>query len=137
MTKAMTKANNKKIQRLQNRALRIIYDKHDSPEELHIKARLTAIQQRADKQLLNLMYQRSLTPSKYPQINNQQTATRTSEKVRFEIPRPNSERFKNFPHYRGVQLWDTLNVDTQRAPSYLYFKSRIPRDPDFVAYPVR
>lgn len=84
--------NRKKLQRLQNRALRIIYDHRDNLEELHCRANIAALRQRADKQLLNLMYRRSLNP-KYPQVMNlSSTTTRASAKIRFDTPRPKVER---------------------------------------------
>lgn len=133
----LTKSYKKKMQRLKNRALNIIYDCRGDLEELHCLAKLTSLWQRRDKQLLNLMYRCSLNQETYQQLLYPFAATRASPKIRFDIPKPNLERFKSFPLYSGAQLWDQLSADTQRAPNPLYFKSRIPKTPDFAAYPVR
>lgn len=59
----------RKLQRLQNRAVRIIYnnnnEQHDL-ETLHILSKLTPIEQRASKQLTLLMYRRAYNPEEYP-----------------------------------------------------------------------
>lgn len=103
----LTKSLNKKLQRLQNRALKLVYNStfpHEQgtpqTEELRIKAKIAPIKQRAEKQLLCLMYKRSRNPSTYPQLSNEESDvnTRSSRKIRFAIPRPSCKRFKHFPH---------------------------------------
>lgn len=129
-----------KFQKLQNRALKTIYmhlgDMSNS--DLHIRAKLPSVHQRSERQLACLMYKRSKTPEKYPQIEqgNQSMNTRANEKIRFSVPKPNFERFKVYPLYRGSQLWDTLTIEQQRAPSYESFKNRTLKDLDLNTYPV-
>lgn len=133
-------AQYRKLQSLQNRALRIIFspDTSMSKEEMHIIAKLTSIRQRADKQILCLMFKRSLQPDIYPQVitNVDSRRTRGSEKIHFCLPRPTIEKFKKFPLYYGAQLWDTLGPDVQCSETYLRFKYRISSAPDFECYPV-
>lgn len=81
------------------------------------------------------MYKKSLLPSIYPQLDNS-GITRANNKIRFYLPKPNIERFKFFPHYYGVTLWDRLSESTQKSLTYLSFKNRLPRDPNFELYPV-
>lgn len=123
---------NVKKQRSQNRALRINFRNHPhiSKEELHLKANLATLQQRADKQILCNYFKRSCNPLKYPQLSNT-GITRQNQKIRFDIPMPVIERFKHFTIYYGAKLWDTLPKETQFADSYLSFKSRISARPDF------
>lgn len=127
----------KKLQRLQNRALKIIYQINDNQSlpELHITAKLTSLDQRANRQLACLMYKRSLCPISYPHLPNPR-ATRSTEKIRFNLPRPNNEKFKKFPLYAGSQIWDRLDQLTQHAPDYTLFKSRLSKTPDFDNFPV-
>lgn len=96
-----------KKQRLQNRTLRIIFAHEPSltREELHVKANLTSIKQRADKQILCIMYEKSLKPTQYPQIESE-GITRSSDKIKFKLPLPKNERFRHYPHYHGAKLWD-------------------------------
>lgn len=127
----------KKLQRLQNKALKIIYKTQDSQtlQELHTIAKLTSVDQRANKQLICLMYKRSHNPSDYP-LHATSRSTRLNEKVRFKIPKPNNEKFKKFPLYVGSNLWDELDQSIQRTPEYSIFKARLPKLPDFTAFPV-
>lgn len=92
------------LQRLQNRALQIIYNSHSPLQELHTRAKLQPVRQRADRQLMFLMYRKSLLPETYPQLTNPAIETRTFDKIRFDILRPGLEKFKNFPCYRGMCL---------------------------------
>lgn len=132
----------RKLQSLQNRALRIIFsaESNMSKEEMHILAKLTSIRQRADKQIMCLMFKRSLQLDIYPQIESDLQGsirqTRGSEKLRFYVPRPTIEKYKRFPHYYGTQLWDTLSTDVQHSESYLRFKNRMITAPYFERYPV-
>lgn len=133
----INKTQYKKIQRLQNRALNIIYnnDHSLSLEDKHIKAKLPTVAQRADRQLLCLMYRRSWQPDIYPQISSA-INTRGNSKIHFNIPRPTIERFKNFPLYKGAQLWDALPASTQKAVTYDMFKACLSRTIDFERYPI-
>lgn len=127
----------KKLQRLQNRALKIIFKNIDnlSLPELHNNAKLTSVEQRASRQLTCLMYKRSHNPSDYPLLTTARH-TRQNEKIRFDLPKPNSEKFKRFPLYVGSKLWDLLDHSTQRTPEYFHFKAKLPKTPDFNSYPV-
>lgn len=63
----ISKTHYKKLQRLQNRALSIIFSNvcNLSLEDKHIKAKLPTVVQKADRQLLCLMYRRSCQPDLY------------------------------------------------------------------------
>lgn len=93
-------------------------------DELHRMANLVPLAQRSDAQLLCLMFRRSFNNSKYPLLQSK-VDTRSTLKIKFQIPRPNKERYKSFPHYLGSQLWDRLPVDVQLADTYLGFKARV------------
>lgn len=126
-----------KLQRLQNRGLKIIFNGvHVDFCELHIMANLSPLVQSADKQLMMMMYRHSLTPDQYPRVDNV-LPTRSHYKIRFDIPRPRVERFKRFLMYAGYLLWDVIAEEIQRLPSLSHFKSRINVPPDFDRYPVR
>lgn len=120
----INKRDRDKLQRLQNRALRIIYTPEISTEEAHSKAKLSTIQTRANTQLQCLMYRRSQNHPDYPLVTLF-GPTRSSNKVRFVIPRPRSERFKMYPLYQGTILWDCLPAETQKVESNLAFKNRV------------
>lgn len=89
----------KKLQRLQNRALRIIYPSANSTQELeslHTISKLSTIEQRASRQLTLLMYRRTYNPYEYPLLVISGN-TLSSDKIKFSLPRPRYERFKKFP----------------------------------------
>lgn len=127
----------RKLQRLQNRALRIIYrhtDRNSLPE-MHTIAKLTSLDQRASRQLMCLTYKRAHDLHDYPLLPRTGNM-RLNEKMRFNMPRPNSEKFKKFPFYAGSKLWDSLDRSIQELPEYNHFKSRLSKTPDFATYPV-
>lgn len=81
------------------------------------------------------MYKHSLNPDTYKQI--QPTGiTRANAKIRFELPMPTVERYKYFPLYYGSQIWDRLTPQDQKSESYLSFKNKLPKEPNFTIYPV-
>lgn len=95
------------MQRLQNRALKIVFlrDYNQTNYEHHFKSRLLPLEQRAEFQLLCLMYRRAHFTDRYPLTRTDGIHdTRSSNRLKFELPRPNNEKFKKFPHYRGAQL---------------------------------
>lgn len=135
----LTKTLQKKLQRLQNRALRIIYHYHlpaDTLEQLHLNARLMPVRQRADRHTLCLIYRRSRLPDQYPHKIIGNAATRSASKVRFDLPRPKLEKYKTFSMYQGVQLWDELTAVVQHSVTYDYFNLCIPKPANFLPYPV-
>lgn len=115
-----------KMQRLQNRALRIIFYHESNADisDLHKRAGLLTLTLRADFQLLNLMYRRSFDHEKYPKIDLIRD-TRASGKIKFHLPRPRTEKFKKFPLFRGAHLWDELPIETQKCDSYIAYKRRV------------
>lgn len=122
------KALTQKLQRLQNCALKVVYCREYgiTPQESHYRARLLPLAQRADQQLLCLMYKRSYNTIKYPHVvQNLDLVTRSRSKTKFDVPRPNYEKFKQFPLYHGSVLWDTLPYSTQNADSYSVYKNKL------------
>lgn len=117
-----------KLQRLQNRALRIIYGYQIKLpiSELHEQANLANLEIRANRQLTCLMYKRAHCSSIYPLMNNE-SVTRANLKIRFDLPRPTIERYKQFPLYHGAKLWDNLDYSIQRAENYELFKRQLTR----------
>lgn len=133
----ISKSLNAKKQRLQNRALKIIFSNQTNLnlEILHTNAKLTSLSQRADTQILSMMYKRSTQPNIFPQLSSE-GVTRSNQKVRFNNPKPNIERYKFFPQYYGSKLWDNLDHSVQKSESLSVFKNRISKLPDFARYPV-
>ena len=102
-----TAQNSQKLQRIQNRAIRIITktDKTTSTTELQNKLKLQPLHRRWQNQLPTLMHIRSRNPI------HTQTAhrtTRQTSKYNIKIPRPKTQLLKNAPCYKGAQIWNAL-----------------------------
>lgn len=83
----------KKLQRIQNRALRIIYSNHDdmNKQDRHITSKLAALEQRAANQTLCLMHRRSSAVDLFPHVDSL-GITRSDSKVKFKVPLPKTLR---------------------------------------------
>lgn len=127
----------RKIQRLQNRALRIIYRNTLDLDlsALHVRANIGTLAQRTARQVLCLMYRRAHLSDSYP-LEEPKGRTRSNNKMKFQIPRPKYERIKSYPLYHGSTLWDKLDEMTQKSQDYDIFKMRIPKKPDLSNYPI-
>lgn len=96
-----------KLQRMQNRSLRLIFPNCPSTDEVHALAWLSTLETRAITQLQYLMFRRSFNNQDYPLLPNA-GLTRSHNKIRFDIPRPRVRQFKSFPLYQGAIHWDSL-----------------------------
>lgn len=71
------------------------------------------------------MYRRLARPIQFPLADQSEIVTRTVSKIKFHIQLPRVERYKAYPFYAGVLLWDRLSSDLQHNDSYPLFKSKI------------
>ena len=111
-----------KLQRLQNRALRIITkydDNYQSTTAIHQSLRILPLSRRRYVHTNNFAYKRSIQP-KY--VDNRNLLTRAHGKKLLLCPRPRTERFKNSVVYTTAKCWNELSLDEQRASSYNSFK---------------
>ena len=113
----------KKLQRLQNRALRMCYDidrpRDISTTELHAMAHIELLQNRRNLSLLCIMYdlkQQQL----YEKIGNR--VTRQGEKYIFQTEISNVGVYMRSPYYIGANLWNNLPYDVQNARTKAQFK---------------
>ena len=106
------------LQVLQNDALRICFGYPNgytmSRDELHSEAKLTGVLQRADKQLLNYMYDESKSGNN---LVIPTRITRGSVKINFRQDRLINKKYIKSPFVRGKKLWDDLDVKIQTAES--------------------
>ena len=92
---ATTVQNLSKLQRLQNRALRIVTQSKAtdiSTKDLHLSVNVTPLRLRSEHHLMNFMYKRAEIP-KY--VDNRNLLTRAHDKKIFTLLRPNLELSKN------------------------------------------
>ena len=120
------KSDYQDLQILQNNALRICVGYPNgyqlSRVELHTKAKLSGVLQRADMNLLSIMYDESLKESK---IVEPLRETRQTTKIVFKQNRLNNKKYIKSPYIRGICLWDKLNQETQKLPTKTEFNRRI------------
>ena len=116
-----------RLQKFQNRGLRIIFqDEQPGLDEdvLHELAKVMPLKNRRILHLLGVMYHRSKA-DKY--LDKREVPTRQFDKIKFIVPHPNIKKAFKTPNYFCAQLWDLLPDDTQRAGLFNEFKSKTKR----------
>ena len=129
-----TKKNCNKLDKLQERAVRLIYF-HKTFEngkrvfmdinELMKKYNIDHLDVRRKKQLLSLMFNLSKDETKLSVADENVVVTRSSEKVKFITEFTSITRVQISPLYRGIMLWDKLPKDIQTLGSKIDFKRAI------------
>ena len=117
----MTKQQEVKLQRIQNRALRIVFvGKKLSVDEMHTIAELTPLIERRELHLLSPMFKRSF---------NKETLDLTAQRTRQgvgktrKVPRPKTAELMKAPVYRRSISWNKLPAKTKDANTILAFKT--------------
>jgi hypothetical protein len=111
-----------KLQRLQNHGLRIILCRKShglATEELHRSLNISTLHNRRQCHLANFMYKRAANPRHHAQAARD---TRQSNKLILLTISPKLERVKHSILYKGSFLWNGLQTEVQRAPTYIQFK---------------
>ena len=115
-----------KLQKLQNRALRLCFGVRNprdiSIKELHQAAKLSQLADRRNSHLLNIMYDVRQTDQ---YVSMPVVQTRQAAKIVFDTSIVHSNIYRNCPYYVGVNLWNNLTVDVQRSASKIDFKLKI------------
>lgn len=129
-----------KVQRLQNRALRICFraGRYDQINNLHSQAHLPTLDKRRDFDILKLFHRKiyllnlnfsNITVSGISGNNSSTPAcrTRSMDSPMIHTDRPNSEKFRRSLLYSGSQLWNSLPPDLRNRADYNSFKSSVKR----------
>ena len=107
---------NKQLQKIQNRALRLIYNQHLieydnrlSTYVLHENAKMCRLKYRRGKHLLIHAYDLASKPDN---LDRRQLPTRAHEGKRLSIPKIRNKKFYrsiyHFVHYRAADSWNKL-----------------------------
>lgn len=98
-----TKLEIKKLQSLQNKALRIIYLDHSNYDTatLHQKAGLSTLQARRNLNLIRLVHSRKIPALCSPKVS--QRHTRSSSSTLFSVPFSNNCKFRNSFVLKSIQ----------------------------------
>ena len=117
-----------KLQRLQNRCLRLCQDVYRptdmSTVRLHEMARINMLNSRRDVQLLNVMF--SLKKSNRYKKDSA-CVTRNVDRYVFDTDIVHKDIYANSPYYKGVSLWNSLKVNIQNILDKVKFKNCIKR----------
>ena len=110
-----------KLQKLQNRALRICLaqDGRSNVNDLHNTCNINKLEQRRDAHLLNFVYKRAHDEA-YTQIGNR-------ELRRFEAPvlkevRSNNKSFEKSVLFQGAVIWNRQPVEDRNIATHKLFK---------------
>lgn len=128
-----------KIQRLQNRALRICFksDGYDRVNDLHVRARIATVDKRHEFDILQLFHKKVyLNKRQYCDITISDTyngndsvlnppLTRAMAAPQINTKIPNSEMFRESLSYTGASLWNSLSSELRNTQDYNVFKSSV------------
>lgn len=131
-----------KLQRLQNRALRICFKakRRDSVIDLHIKASLATLDKRRELDIIKIFHNKvyndlnqfdntSIVEANFQNINdNQVPITRSMLAPQIHTQKPNSEKFRRSLLYTGTYLWNSLSTELRNIVDHNSFKLSVKRE---------
>ena len=118
----LTQEKQDKLQTVQNRFLRIVFNQGNmSTDEMHTVMGTGKLKTRRDLHLCGLMYKRS---KQKEYIDNRNLPTRQFDKLVLKIPDVTLTKSFSMPSYKGPTLWNNLPRAVQLSPTYKEFKYR-------------
>ena len=113
-----------KLQRLQNRALKLCLGFHmrEDTEVVHRTAKVPLLENRRKSHVYNFMYKRKEMKHN---LDVPLIGTRSADAPRFVLPNPNLQCYKRSLEYSGAKAWNTLPKELKLIPNYLSFKNQI------------
>ena len=124
---AASKVDRDKLQTLQNRALRTVFqvDRYHSSDILHDEAKLLKLKYRREQHLLQFMFTKRDDKAFCLSRRRQGVNTRSSKKINFVLRKPATEKYKRSISYTGPKRWNTLPSSIQKAPDINNFKLKL------------
>ena len=113
-----------KLQRLQNRALKLClgFHKREDTELVHRTAKIPLLENRRRSHVFNFMYKRKELKHN---LDVPIRCTRSADAPRFILPTPNLQCYKRSLEYSGAKAWNNLPKELKLIPNYLSFKRQI------------
>ena len=110
-----------KLQKLQNRALRICLDVHHYLPTvlLHQEAEVVNLKVRSSRNVKKYMFKQQ---SNEDLVVMPKIQTRRHKGTFFKTYKPNLEIFKKNPLYRGALIWNALDPEVRNIPTFKKFK---------------
>ena len=93
--------------------------------QMHRRAKLLSLEQRRQKQLLNLMFIYKLRHVNIRRVHGRNT--RAANVNSFTRERYHNNKYKNSPFYKGALLWDKLPVSAKQCVTLIEFKKGLSR----------
>ena len=112
-----------KLQRLQNRCLKICKNVHKrfNTEELHTVTKMPMLTDRRKAHINNFMFKRLGKPEL---VDGRNIRTRAHDAPLFKVKVPKCEAYKRSVEYAGSLQWNTLPKQIRSTDSYNAFKAR-------------
>ena len=125
-----------KLQRLQFRGIKIIYQykiegkqiTNKDEMKLHHNLKLSYLEERRKRHLLNMMYSLVAQRKDLIVVNNTERSLRSDRNIHFEEDLIKSEIYGKSPYIRGNHLWKQLDYNIQRANSKIEFHTLLTDD---------
>ena len=121
---ALSVLTRKKLQIMQNKALRTALDSKAARKELHILANLKPLKIRRKLHLLQFVF-RKKHDKKLLARRAAGRVTRSSGKILFNLKKPRTEKYKTCVSYYGFKLWNQLPASIQGIELPQVFKRKI------------
>ena len=117
----LTQQQETKLQRVQNRALRTVFQgKTLSVVEMHSLAKIDTLKERRNLHLMTLMQKRA-DDELY--IDHTNRVTRQGTATLLKVPHPMTKMLCKAPIYKGGVMWNNLTPRTRKSQSTLAFKN--------------
>ena len=122
-----TKDSRKKLQILQNKALRcaLVKENRFSTKELHKEAQLDPLKLRRRRHLLLHMYQFSKLKGFCNWKTKGRITTRNNSKKLMIVKKPNSTKYQKSITYLGPKTWNNMPKSLHEVENYATFKSKL------------
>ena len=123
---SLTKHTRKKLQIMQNKALRIALKQRngDSSKILHKEAKLQKLNVRRKVHVLQFVYRKKQDKTLLVRAPTGRV-THSGKKINFKLRKPNTEKYKSSISYYGFKLWNQLPLALQNIDEAICFKYRV------------
>ena len=111
-----------KLQRLQNRALKIctLVEPRYATDRLHFETKISMLEQRRTAHLRNFMFKRK---DNIDYVDMRETGTRQRDAIIMKTIKANLKVFENSVYYKGAKEWNDLPINVRKSASYESFKA--------------
>ena len=123
--RSTTKENRKKLQTLQNKALKCALKKDNryNTANLHAEANIERLKVRRDRHTLHHIFQISQSSNFKGWKGRASIVTRSNKKKLMILKKPRTIKYQRSITYRGPKLWNSLPLTIQKAKSSAQFKA--------------